>query len=198
MQRTILALGTLALILSGCATVEEQPAKTALEPMADPGQYRVGATFKVIKNGEPQTWKVTAVDGKATLYEGSDGCKWSRVGIFSQSLSWENCNGGSGTQKVEAEGDLWPMEVGKTATYRFSGTNSKGNSWSGVQRCKVEGTVSVTTSTGDHDAYKVVCRDEWRTRTSYVSPAAGHRVLLTNRHNKRGTTDTYEILEINL
>ena len=56
----------------------------------------------------------------------------------------------------------------------------------------------VTTAKGDHDAYKVVCRDENRTRTSYMSPAAAHRVLFTNRHNKRGTTDTYEILEINL
>lgn len=198
MRRAILTLGTLALILTGCATVEEQPAKTALEPMANPQKYRVGTTFNGLKNGKPYSEKVLTANNGSYTKEDNEGCMWTRTEMFSPTLSWENCNGRSGTQKVEAEGDLWPMEVGKTATYRFSGTNSKGDSWSSVQRCKVEDTVSVTTSTGDHDVYKVVCRDEWRTRTSYMSPAAGHRVLFTNRHNRRGTTDTYEILEINL
>lgn len=192
----IFALGALVLGLAGCSTVEERPAKMALEPMTRPQPYPVGTLLRGLENGKPFTWRVLALNGGAYTVEDTNGCKWTDIDIVAPPLYWENCSGSSGTIEVETEGSLWPLEVGKTVTYRLTGTNSKGNSWSGVRRCEAEDIVSLTTTTGDHDTYKVVCRDKTKTLTYYISPAFGDRVLFNIWSAKRGSTNTYEILEI--
>lgn len=196
MRFTIPLFCILALATANCTTVEEKAAKAELKPMTKPEPQKVGSVVQMSKNGKP--WNTTLVAVRDGVYEfrDSEGCTWARAhDMFAPVLSWNNCGGAGGTQKYEVKGNMWPLEAGKSAAYHYSGTDANGRSWSGVNRCKVEGTVSVTTVAGEHDTYKVVCEDLSRTRTSYVAPAVGKRVLFINRHNRRGTTDKYELLE---
>ena len=164
--------------------------------MPKPQPYQVGTTLRGLKNGKPFTWKVLALNDSTYMIEDTGGCKWTDIDIISPPPYWENCGGSTGTIEIETEGSLWPLEVGKTVRYRFTGTNPKGNRISGVRQCKAVDNVFVTTATGDHYTYKVVCQDKSKVLTYYISPAFGDRVLFTIRSKKRGTTDTYEMLEI--
>ena len=57
----------------------------------------------------------------------------------------------------EVTGGLFPLEIGKTAHYRFISVGSAGEA-PGVSDCKVESLDSVTVPMGTYDAFAVRCR----------------------------------------
>lgn len=197
MRAALILFGVLLAALAGCSSVEEKAVSSALEPMARPAELQAGTIFEVTRDGEPLTFKVTMAEGELYRQESSDGCTWTDDGWFMPSTAYANCDGETGTQKVELNGSPWPLQVGNTFSYKASGSNSKGNSWQTVRKCSVTETVGVTVPAGDFDTFKVVCSDDWRTRTYYVSPRVGTPILITNRHRERGTVETYELAEGN-
>ena len=80
---------------------------------------------------------------------------------------------------------MYPLQVGNTESWKYTGKNTKGDSWSGMRECEVKGTAHVTVPAGSFDTYHVVCeerdsRREWhysptlrRTVTSIRTPMAG-------------------------
>ncbi len=105
-------------------------------------------------------------------------------------MKWIGCEEfADGTQKVAlTQGDPYPLRIGSTWSYSLSGQNNRGNIWDGTLRCEVESMVRITTILGEHDTFKVVCRDRWATSTSYVSPELNRTVRYVRKHNTRGTT----------
>lgn len=173
MNRQILGfLGLVPLILAGCvsAPVEETDVTTALPPMSQPA-VGVGHTWKGLRNGKPQTYTIVADRGDAWDWEASSGCKFtvSKSG-FAPGMKWSNCTGVDGQQTSALNGEIWPLQVGKTWSFDFQGSNVKGSSWEGTRTCEVVTTVNIQTALGPTDTYKVVCRDQWNERTYYVSP----------------------------
>ena len=68
----------------------------------------------------------------------------------------------------EATGTLYPLEIGKSAQYGFTGVSKTGDT-PGTRDCKTEGHATVTVPGGSYDAYSVRCK-------SQVSPTKDYRV----------------------
>ena len=196
------AASLLSLTLIACQTtpaVEEAPATTELLPMEQPGTPNIGYTLVTMMNGsQERRSEVIAHDAETFTWRNNKGCEWSsmRTG-FSPSVHWKNCEGGSGNMSVKLTTDLpWPLSVGKTWTYTFTGGNNRGNAWEGSDQCTVVGTARVTAPIGTYDTFKVECESEWLKRTHYLSPELNASPIFL-RHNKaRNQTDRYELIRI--
>ncbi|TQV74337.1 hypothetical protein [Denitrobaculum tricleocarpae] len=185
----LISLGSFLLILSGCATdesidyetpVELAPMAKVSEPSESHGtnQGKPQMEQRISKEGALETWKVS---GGAV-----DGCQWTGEGWFSPAVSWKNCrNGSTGSQTVTKSGEIWPLVVGKTVSYDVKGSDQKYN-WTDTRECVVNAAVHVTVETQKIPAYEVVCKDEWNTRTWYVSPDLKRTIKFKKRHKKRG------------
>jgi len=68
----------------------------------------------------------------------------------------------------DATGNLYPLEIGKTAQYGFTGIGKSGEV-PGTRDCKIEGHASVAVPMGRYDAFSVRCK-------SQVSPTKDLRV----------------------
>lgn len=168
MKNKILKLA-LPIMLTACATTQEGP---ALPPMSEP-ELEIGHQWYALRDGRKYVQTLIAQTTETRSWRDNEGCTWSslREG-FAPTLAWSNCaNSEGGVQSVVREGQAWPLEVGKTWMYKFSGGDLHGNDWNGTRKCEVPSTVRIGTILGEHDTYKVVCTDVWNTRTWYVSPA---------------------------
>ena len=185
----ILPAAIFALALSGCKTgegpkapakaqwapaakVETMPAKAELPP-GDRRNYAVGEKY-VWKglNGREEAREVIGVDGSVVELQVSTGC-YAKVDLdgFPPVTKWSNCWGNTGSQKIgQRTGNIFPLAVGNTESWKFNGKNNKGESWSGVRTCKVAGTVNVAVPAGNFDTYHVICREKWSRRDYYFSP----------------------------
>lgn len=167
MKNEILMLG-MAVIITACAATKEGP---ALAPMSEP-ELEVGHKWYALRDGRKYVQTLIAQTTETHSWKDNEGCVWSslREG-FAPTLAWSNCvYSEGGVQSVVRQGQVWPLEVGRTWTYKFSGGDLHGNDWSGTRECEVQNTVRIGTVLGEHDTYKVVCTDLWNTRTWYVSP----------------------------
>lgn len=168
MKNKILKLA-LPIMLTACATTQEGP---ALPPMSEP-ELEIGHQWYALRDGRKYVQTLIAQTTETRSWRDNEGCTWSslREG-FAPTLAWSKCaNSEGGVQSVVREGQAWPLEVGKTWMYKFSGGDLHGNDWNGTRKCEVPSTVRIGTILGEHDTYKVVCTDVWNTRTWYVSPA---------------------------
>ena len=189
----------LTLGVSGCETTGSMGAKslepsqpvvpaTAELPPAERPEYRVG-DLKVWLNekGNEFASEITSVD-EETVSAQFGGCLSTYVKDFGPSLKWENCgrkNKNSGTQKLlEQDGNLWPLQVGNTASWKFRGRNNKAYSWVATRKCSVEGTANVTVPAGSFDTYHVVCKDKWKKLEWHYAPQLGRTV--TSRRTPQG------------
>jgi len=168
------ALCAVGVALAGCASssVESAPVTGDLAP-GEPGSYAAGAKWQGVDNGEDVTITLVSTDGKTKQFEESTGCKWTEdENTFAPVLTWDNCGGsGSGTQTiVSTEGDIWPLKVGNTQSWKLTGKDSTGGKWSTTRNCAVNSAERITTKAGAFDTYKVVCLDDWNTTTYYYSP----------------------------
>ncbi len=176
--------------LAACATVEEQSPIAELSAVDQP-EWQVGYTLvqKDVQTGEEGGWTILAVEGDRITAQSTRGCRWvNSTDWFAPTLEWENCGGFTGSREItEREGAIWPLQVGNRAKYEF--INSDGRR--GTRRCEVDSTVNISVAEELIDAYKVVCRQDKRTRTWYWSPERGE-VKYTNVHADRGVTDYYD------
>ena len=184
-----IAAVAVSIIVSGCqATSVQQVAVNADLPPAQPPIYEVGKrTVWRMKDGSEITYERTGIDDTTTTGRGSDGCIFShRRDGFGPATQWENCSGSTGTQMLERSGNMFPLQVGNTESWKYRGKNIKGDSWSGMRECEVRGTARVTVPAGSFDTYHVVCEEkgwqryEWhyspklrRTVTSIQTPIGG-------------------------
>lgn len=189
-----------AALTAGCAgdpTVDRE-AKVELSPMEQPAVL-VGQS-NWLNKGEPTVMKMASLkDGMiaGTWLEGaSKGCSWVNDGWFAPAESFENCRGNSGTQKISKEGDIWPLAVGKTVSYKVTGENDKGNNWKTTRRCEVKDAVMVSIQEKPYAAYEVICKDSWSTAKWYVSPDLKRVIKYNRRHKDRGLeSDRVAVLE---
>jgi hypothetical protein len=171
-----MTLGRILLIvvataLAGCAGVKELEVTTPLAPMPQP-EIRPGYTEVVVFNGTEMTSTLVSEDMTTRSWSRTDGCTVTtpKAG-FGPALAWANCNGGTGSASAKLQGETWPLTVGKTWSYDYSGVNSRGNKWSGTRTCAVKAMARIPTRSGEEDTYKVSCSDPDSTYTYYVSPA---------------------------
>ena len=97
---------------------------------------------------------------------------------YSPSLAWRDCFGHTGSNKMEKHsGSLFPLAVGNTESWKYTGRNHKGNTWSGARSCKVAGTANVTVPAGNFDAYHVICRESSARYDYWFAPELGYTVI---------------------
>ncbi|MEM9061025.1 MAG: hypothetical protein AAGD13_11245 [Pseudomonadota bacterium] len=146
------------------------------------------------KKGRERIGSITSVTDK--FVEGASKradqdlfCEWKiKRNTFAPTSEWKNCGGSSGTQTSKRLGDsIFPLQVGSTESWEYSGTNSNGDSWSSTRNCEVLGTASLTVPAGTFDTYQVRCDDRWWIRDWFVR-ADGVTVVST-RTRKAGSQD---------
>lgn len=169
-SRALVLIGVLT-ALASCATVKELEVRAPLAPMPQP-QLQPGYAEVTLYNGKEMTSTLVAEDATTRNWKRSDGCSATTPKSgFGPAYKWENCNGSTGTVTSRLEGEIWPLAVGKTWSYTYSGSNARGATWSGTRSCAVRATARIVTPSGEEDTFKVACRDHDSTYTYYVSPA---------------------------
>ena len=189
---TLITMGIITTAaISGCqssgsvdSTTDTASSAIILALAEKPAIDAVGTQFQALRNGEPVTYSVDAVNGDSSVGSDNDGCRYTELNwAYAPSLKWENCNGSTGTQTItKVKGSPWPMSVGTKFSYKFRGSDSSDN-WTGVRKCVVTGTEHVATQLGEFDTYKVECRDPWSKRTWWYAPEIGRNVKSKRKHN---------------
>ena len=185
--------------LASCQTtaVETAPVSQTLEPMAYK-PYAEGEVLRWQDGGDVSETEVLEVSGDVVTLQDSEGCKWTTVaGGFAPSTKWSNCDGSSGTQEVTREGNIFPLTVGATETWRATGSDTRGYSWDDAERvCTVTETARVTVPAGTFDTYHVRCEDPWRVRNWYIASELGRPVLYTRSHKRRAESERQELIAV--
>ncbi|WP_200341594.1 hypothetical protein [Rhodovibrio sodomensis] len=183
----IFVVAASAALLSACAQVETSKPTAQMEP-AEKTMHPVGTTLVVNDMGEQVTWEKVATNDKGSVWQGSNGCRYTQTNsnTFAPTVKFENCNGNTGTQEIQSKsGSLFPLDVGNTASWKFTGQDQQYN-WTGARRCEVQEEVRLTVPAGTYDAYKVSCRDDWSARTYYYAPEVAANAAFTRVHKERG------------
>lgn len=155
---------------TGSSSLKSEPTSAELAPVAE-RRAVVGDSFTWVNNrGETLTGTFTSVDDQYLTGESSNGCKWrDRRNSFAPGAEWSNCDGSTGTQRSKRlGGSIFPLQVGSSESWEYSGSNNKGDNWSSTRECSVVGTAKVTVPAGSFDTYHVRCEDEWWVREWYV------------------------------
>ena len=194
----VLPAAALALALAGCKTEggPEAPAKVqkaAQTPAAKvatapakaelPAGVRrpsaVGDKGVWKQDGKEVVWETVKLNGSIAEFHGPGGCKVVLdLSSYSPAWSWRDSSGSTGSRKIEKHaGGLFPLAVGNTESWQFTGRNSKGKTWSNMRSCKVAGTANVTVPAGNFDAYHVVCRENSARYDYWFAPELGFTVI---------------------
>ena len=176
-----LSLAPALAVVAGCQStkVETAPVKAELAPAEAP-TFTVGSKMTWREEGKDDlTSEIVSVDGDKVTLQNDKGCKATFTsGGFNLWTRWENCNGSTGSSIFERPGGIFPLQVGKKETYKASGNNDKGRTWSSTWTCRVAETANVTVPAGNFDTYRVVCKDEWRRKDYYFAPELGSNVII--------------------
>ena len=173
MAGLICVLGLAALVtLGGCAPV--------LDPMAEP-RRAVGDTEVWRTRTGTLTHTLVAMDGATMSYEiAENGCAYTgpKGGLLPWT-QWSNCSGmPDGSQTVTViEGQIWPLEIGRTWRYRRTGSDEGGNEWNETALCKVLSQRRSNVGAGTYHTYRTICRSKTERIELYVAPAIGRSVL---------------------
>ncbi|NIA70457.1 hypothetical protein HBA54_17815 [Pelagibius litoralis] len=185
----LIVLAGCSIVLAACASDESINRETKIEltPMPKPANLIDEARW--LDKGEPSLDKIVSIeDGLVarTVLEGkSKGCDYTTDGWFAPAARWLNCNGSTGNHKYTKTGNIWPLAVGKTESYKVEGKDNK-NTWKTTRNCEVAAAVTVSIQDQQYQSYEVVCKDSFNTRTWYVSPQLQRTVKFKRRHHKRG------------
>jgi len=145
-----------------------------------------GTELHRLKDGKEYSSFYDSVDAETTMVKDSEDCSWtSMTARMAPSLSWNHCNGSSGTQKItKTKGSPWPLSTKNKFQYGFRGKRSdSGKPRTSTRKCKVDGQERVEVPAGEFNTYKVVCKDQWNKRTIWVPPELGHGVAFKKKHN---------------
>ncbi len=145
----VLPAAALALALAGCkagggpeapakaqkaawtpaAKVETAPAKAELPPGVRRALAVGDKSVWKQRGGKELAWKTVKLDGSIAEVHGSNGCKAvTDLSSYSPSLGWRDCSGHTGSHKIDKRsGRLFPLAVGNTESWKYSGRNDKGN-----------------------------------------------------------------------
>lgn len=187
-----IAIAPLVLIAcqtTGSTTSSLTPASAPM-PAVEQRLTEPGASYTILQqDGSELVVEILSVEGDLVLSKSSSGCTWKRDFTgYRPNPEWNNCGGSSGTQTSRrTSGSIFPLAVGKTETWDYSGTNSNGDAWESTRDCKVEGEVSVTVPAGTFDTYHVRCEDRWWVREWFID-GRGLAVQYA-RTRKRGAAD---------
>ena len=114
------------------ATAQQVAAKAELPPAEHPVRRVGDKSVYRDKRGKEFTYEVTSVDSESISGLSSDGCSLTNVIGYGPNLEWSGCGGSAGTQTIKKrEGNLFPLQVGNTARWKFKGKNNRGNSQGG-------------------------------------------------------------------
>ena len=176
-----LSLASAMAVVAGCQStkVETAAVKAELAPAVVP-TFAVGSKWTWREKGkEDLTSEIVSVDGNKVAIQSDNGCKATFTGDgFNLWTRWENCGGSTGSSAYERPSGIFPLEVGKKETYKASGKNDKGHTWSNTWTCKVTETANVTVPAGSFDTYHVVCKEERRRKDYYFAPELGTSVII--------------------
>lgn len=185
---------SLLLFTTACQTVgtiEEVAVTAELPELASRPTFATGYRVSTITDGEQNTRILISQTDTTETWKNGSGCTYTTLKTgFSPSIEWSGCTGfADGTQRVAlTEGQPYPLRVGNTWSYSLSGDNNRGSSWDGTRDCEVASTVRITTVSGTHDTFKVVCTEPWSTRTWYISAESEWPIRFVRNHAYRGTT----------
>lgn len=182
---TCAVLTALFLQSADAGRVKVKKSKAELAPMSEPAPWKEGYTRILLINGKTEAMTLISRTPEGLTFRQA-GCEYTRreQTLFAPVISWRNCSGGSdGTRTYQTKGEIWPLVVGKTWSYESKGENVRGDAWSDVRRCKVQGVYHVTTEGGEYDSYKVTCTSTYWTRIYYVSPELKTSVYFKRTHN---------------
>jgi len=167
------------------------PAATNLEPAARLSLAKGEVLVQHwLVEGSPlgtRTWR----EGDSLHFDSTDGCSGSYPEPFSFAVSWESCGDGewsTGGRAFESrEGEIWPLEVGKTVRWTAAATNSEGSRSHNERICRVDGTERVEVPAGIFDAFRVICDDKKDRTTDHYAPALKQKVrrVVENKRNGR-------------
>lgn len=182
-----------AFMLAACASDKSIDKKAMIELPPMPKPATIAPEQHVLNKGSPAFYKVVGQDGEWLTWrvvEGRDpGCEWADDGWFSPSPAWKNCGRDTtGTQAIEKSGNIWPLAVGKSESYKVEGQDTK-DTWHTTRTCEVTGTAMVTIAQSQYPTYEVVCQDSWNRRTWYVSPELKTWVKYKKVNKRRGLED---------
>lgn len=185
----------MAAALAACVSAPEVPS-TVLSETVDPAPAPAALLYAArdLASGEIEE---VSLEIDAGGYRGvsSSGCVWTEGERYGPSLSWSGCGGAGGTQTVTAEeGALWPLAVGNTKTWSFTGRNERGDAWNASRTCTVEAAERVTLPEGESLALKVVCEDPYARRTYWHSPQTGAPVYFQRFDKRRNEYETQAIV----
>ena len=154
--------------------------------------WKAGTIWKGLKDGSPYQMTYVSVTGTSETIRESDGCMWTRPkSFYAPSTEWTNCTSRDGKATVELKRPIFPFHVGKTWAF-----NVDAGRWRTSRECTVLDTARVRTVSGEHDTFKIVCKDRWNTRTRYYAPKLGTMVYYERHHRKRGQRTKYELIKI--
>ncbi|EKV30374.1 hypothetical protein C882_4333 [Caenispirillum salinarum AK4] len=192
----LIAAGLTLGLLTACNTtgVEEQPVAATEVPAAEYTAPVEGHTVSRTRGSveDAVVVTVTEVTPETFAWRVDNSChgrSLTDAAYFAPNLEWNDCGDGawaSGTGEITgSSGSLWPLSVGKTASWDYVHTNSRGDADRNTRRCEVEDTARVTVPAGTFDTFKVVCNDRWRTRTFYYAPEVNNVVREVHWHKRR-------------
>lgn len=186
------------LTLAACAPpgppLEFSNQDVALAPAELP-QLQVGDLFESTMNGEPWSYEVTEIETNGMIhFAGDDGRTWQQASAdFLVPVSgWQNVpSSGSGSHEVEAGQmtGLWPLEPGRSVTFREKGTSDNyPEGWDFNWTCSVLGPAQITVLEVVYDTFPIECKrdDGKRTRIRYYSPDVQRAVYDKNCHKTNG------------
>lgn len=178
---------------SGAAPAASAP---TLPPEEAPTRTTGWSAQYAQRGGDLMTVTLQEITPEAALYATSDGCSYrtpTSEPEFAPTLEWTNCGDGAwstGKGSISrSEGSLWPLAVGNTASWRYTTTNSRGETDAqNYRNCTVETTEQVAVPAGTFDAFKVVCDERRRLRTFWYAPEVDAVVRSMVRDKRRNMT----------
>ena len=179
----------------GLAALPFNPANaTSLKPMGKP-TLNVGAVQTRRDHRDRDfEFKLVAMDESTMTWRHERGCTLTRP--HEETTQWtkgENCRTDFETD-LEREGQVWPLTVGNAWSYKYSGGDSRGNSWSGSMTCQVKGQERVEVPLGAFDTFHVMCDTTNIRREWWMSPKLGVAVRFKRWNSARGSTRGWELV----
>lgn len=184
---SIVALGALA---SGCITdqtidlIAADPSFTP-KPVTAPAQrptFRVGDIFHFKDGGTLVAEKVVKIDGDGVWWRDNLDRQW--VGgegalIPARAVARTDDGGEAIKGSVESTGDLYPLTIGKTVSFRATEPNWLQGKTVRNRTCTVEDFGTLRITSGSFDTWRIQCVYDGHVRFNYYAPALGRVVLQT-------------------
>lgn len=140
-------------------------------PEAPEPVYHVGAKFSMKRGDEIIESEIVEIDGNLIAVKVGDECVYRRRSDgYGPAISWDNCNGSSGSIAVEEFESIFPLKVGRKSSYKYSVVNDDGERFEHDRVCSVTGTARVSVPAGEYDTYEIHCDDGSWLRKYFYSP----------------------------